>query len=116
METTIKHALSQATAADMVDVLLNAKIHPRSIGDVQRGQIIAKWLSEGDNISEFGEVYDGFSRDYLTLLSKQIGAGWFETAGAVVAVAIGQSPYGGDILDLIVKQVERENEIKKAFA
>jgi hypothetical protein len=110
METTIKHALAQATAADMVDVLLNDGIHPREISDYQRGQIISKWLSEGDNISEFGEVYNGFDRFFLVEISKTLGAGNHETAGVILSVAIGQSPYGGDILDLIVDKVELERE------
>lgn len=116
METTIKHALSQATAADMVDVLLNEGMHPRQVDDISRGQIIAKWLSEGDNISEFSEVYDGFGREYLTMIAKFAGIADFETAGKAITAAIGQAPYGENILDLIVKQVERENEIKKALA
>ena len=116
METTIKHALAQATAADMVDVLLDAKVDLHDLSNIQRGRIIAKWLGEADNISEFGEVYEGFGREYLAMICTLAGRATFEGAGMAIAAAMGQAPYGSDILDLIVKQVERENEIKRALA
>jgi hypothetical protein len=102
----IQHALIQNTAQTMVEELIKFGISIDTLTDLQRGQIVCKWLSEGDNISDSGEVYDGISTEHMTLFYAYMGKRDTISAARIWLIAVGQAPYSGTVLSSLEQKAK----------